>query len=225
MVPALTSFTVSRSADGIAMPKKNPFSVHPGILMMQQWVKTLPEKTGRSLDQWIQLVKREGPPTTSERRAWLKKDHQLGTNIAATIVERAEGRGEVEASAAAYLDAAPGLVEAMFAGPKSHLRPIFDDILAFGLSLGKDVRVSPGRTIVPFYRNHVFAQVKPTTRTRIDLGFCLRGVRPQGRLLDTGGEKKGDRITHRIPIGDVSQFDQNARDWMKRAYTADARSS
>ena len=78
---------------------------------------------------------------------------------------------------------------------------------------------------MPFYRNHVFAQMKPTTRTRIDLGFCLRGVRPQGRLLDTGGEKKGDRITHRIPIGDVSQFDQNARDWMKRAYTADARSS
>lgn len=116
MVPALTSFTVSRSADGIAMPKKNPYSVHPGILMMEQWVKTLPEKTGRSLDQWIQLVKREGPPTTSERRAWLKKDHQLGTNIAATIVERAEGRGEVEASAAAYLDAAPGLVEAMLPG-------------------------------------------------------------------------------------------------------------
>ena len=76
-------------------------------------------------------------------------------------------------------------------------------------------------TIVPLYRNHVFAQIKPTTNTRVDLGLCLRGVKPTKRLLDTGGEAKGDRITHRIPIESVDQIDDEVRKWLKRAYEMD----
>ena len=61
----------------------------------------------------------------------------------------------------------------MFSGAKVALRPIYEALLKLGLKLGKDVKVCPCQTIVPFYRDHVFAQIKPTTRTRIDLGFAL----------------------------------------------------
>jgi len=37
-------------------------------------------KTGRSLDEWISLVKEEGPATEADRRVWLKEKHKLGTN-------------------------------------------------------------------------------------------------------------------------------------------------
>jgi Domain of unknown function (DUF5655)/Domain of unknown function (DUF4287) len=201
------------------MASKNLYSVHPGILMMEQWVKTLPEKTGKSLDQWVRLITRDGPGTTDERKAWLKREHNLGTNIASSLVEEAEGRGE---NAKTYLKAAPGYVDAMFAGPKARLRPILDELLGFGFSLGDDVRVSPGKTIIPFYRNHVFAQVKPTTQKRVDLGLCLKGEKPSGKLVSTGGESKGDRITHRIELGSPREIDQEVRRWMSKAYDLDA---
>lgn len=123
--------------------------------------------------------------------------------------------------AAKYLKAAPGYVEAMFSGKKAGLRPIYEQLLKLGLKLGEDVTVSPGKTIIPFYRRHVFAQVKPTTQTRVDLGFCLRGVKPAGRLVSTGGEAKGDRITHRIGLGSVGEIDQEVMSWLRKAYDAD----
>jgi len=129
--------------------------------------------------------------------------------------------GDMKREAAAYLEAAPGYVDALFSGPRTALRPIYEVILEFGYGLGHDVKVSPGKTIIPFYRAHVFAQVKPTTRTRVDLGFCLKGVKPKGRLVSTGGEAKGDRITHRIGLGSVREFDKEAKDWMRKAYELD----
>ena len=66
--------------------------------------------------------------------------------------------------------------------------------------MGADVKACPCKTMVPLYREHVFAQIKPTTNTRIDLGFALahyKGKLPK-RIVDTGGLAKKDRITHRI---------------------------
>ena len=70
-------------------------------------------------------------------------------------------------------------------------------------------------------RNHVFAQIKPATRTRIDLGFALGGRKAEGRLLDTGGYAKKDRITHRIPLESVADIDNEVKRWLKIAYEED----
>jgi hypothetical protein len=120
-----------------------------------------------------------------------------------------------------YLQEAPGYVEAMFSGKKAGLRPIYEELFNLATGLGDDVTVSPGKTIIPFYRSHVFAQVKPATPTRLDLGLCLRGVKASGRLTSTGGEAKGDRITHRIGISSTEEIDAEVRRWLRRAYEAD----
>jgi hypothetical protein len=201
---------------------KSIYGVHPGVLMTQKWIAELPSKTGKSLEQWIALVKRSGPPTEKERREWLKKEHGLGTNSAWWIAERAEGKGLEDGDPEAYLQAAEGYVEAMFADSKSGLRPIYDALLKLGLGIGKDVMACPCKTIVPLYRNHVFAQIKPATRTRIDFGFALGAAKATGRLIDTGGFAKKDRITHRIPITSVADIDDEVKRWLKTAYDLDA---
>jgi hypothetical protein len=208
------------------MPRKSAppaslYSVHPGVQMVQDWIATLPEKTGRSLDEWIQLVLEHGPATEKERRVWLKEQHKLGTNGAWWIAERAEGKGLEDGDPVAYLKAAAAYVEAMYAGPKAGLRPIHDKLIELGRSLGQDVRICPCQTIVPLYRHHVFAQIKPTTRTRIDFGFALRDTPATGRLIDTGGWAKKDRITHRIPITSVQEIDAEVKKWLKAAYDMD----
>jgi hypothetical protein len=206
------------------MPKtKSPYSVHPGVLATQKWVATLQEKTGRSLDEWLAFVKKSGPRTEKERRVWLKEKHSLGTNSAWWIAERAEGKGTEADDPEAYLRAAEKYVDEMFNGPKAALLPIYSELLRLGIGLGKDVKACPCQTIVPLYRNHVFAQLKPTTRTRIDLGFALGARKPEGRLIDTGGYVKKDRITHRIPISSLVEIDSEVKRWLRLAYEEDAK--
>ncbi len=202
--------------------RKSLYGVHPGVLATQKWVATLSEKTGKSLDEWIQLVRKSGPRTEKDRREWLKTSHKLGTNSAWWIAERAEGKGTETDDRQAYLEAAEKYVAEMFSGVKAALRPLYDQLLQLGLKQGKDVKACPCQTIVPLYRNHVFAQIKPTTNTRIDFGLALKDTKPTGRLIDTGGFAKKDRITHRVPITSAADIDDDVKTWLRLAYEMDA---
>ena len=124
-------------------PKPVVYSVRPRVAMVQNWVASLSEKTGRTLDEWLALVRADGPPTESERRDWLKSAHQLGTNSAWWIAERCEGKGTEEDDPASYLMAAAEWVEEMYSGKKAVLRPLYEALLRAALTLGDDVRACP----------------------------------------------------------------------------------
>jgi|SRR5271157_52820 len=202
-------------------PTKNLYSPHPSVAMVRKWAAELKEKTGRTLEEWLKLVKKSGLATEGERRGWLKREYALGTNSAWWIARRSLGKREEFDDPDAYLKAAAGYVEKMFSGRKAALRPIYDELLRLGLSLGRDVKACPCETIVPLYRNHVFAQIKPATQTRIDLGFALGPLKADGRLIDTGGLAKRDRITHRIPIASLAEIDREVTHWLRAAYDND----
>jgi hypothetical protein len=189
--------------------------------MVQKWIKELPEKTGRTLEEWIALTKKSGPPTEKERREWLRKEHKLGSNSAAWIAERLEGRGLEEDSPEIYLKTAAEWVEAQYSGPRAALRPLYEQLLELGFSLGSDVKACPCKTMVPLYRNHVFAQIKAATNTRIDLGLALGNMKTPKRLIDTGGYEKKDRITRRIEVRTKADIDDEVTRWLKKAYEID----
>lgn len=202
---------------------KTIYDVHPGVAMVQKSMAALKEKTGRSLEEWIGLVKKDGPKDEKSRREWLKTKHKLGMNHAGWIAERAEGKGGDIDTPETYLKAAVQYVEEQYAGPKEKLRPIYDELLRLGKSLGDDVKTCPCKTIVPLYRKHVFAQIKPTTNTRVDFGLCLtqyKGKLPK-RLVDTGGLAKKDRITHRMELKSVAEIDDEVKQWLRTAYDLD----
>jgi hypothetical protein len=204
-----------------AAHKKWKYDPHPSVQYARSVIAAMKEKTGRSLEEWLKVASK-GPGELKQRIAWLKREHDLGTNYATWIAQRSLGVGDVAADEGEYLRHAHHYVDTMFAGPKEHLRVIYDEILTFAKTLGPDIRVSPCTTIVPVYRNHVIAQVKPTTRTRIDLGLALRDTKTPKRLINTGGFENKDRITHRIEIAGPKDFDAEAKRWMKKAYDMDA---
>jgi|ERR1700756_4679273 Domain of unknown function (DUF5655)/Domain of unknown function (DUF4287) len=200
--------------------RESIYDVHPGVAMMQKWVAELQEKTGRPLEEWIALLERQGPATEKDRRDWLRCKHGLGTNSAWWIAARAEGKDAEDDSPDKYLEAAERYVDQQYAGPKARLRPIFNELLKVAKALGEDVRACPCKTIVPLYREHVFAQIKPTTKSRVDLGLAL--AKHKGKLskllIDTGGLQKKDRITHRIALESVTDINNEVRNWLKAAY-------
>jgi len=197
------------------------YSVHPGVAMVQKWIQELPGKTGRSLEEWLELTRKDGPATEKERREWLKKKYGLGTNAAGWIAERVDGKGTEEDSPEGYLKTAAEWVEAQYSGARAGLRPLYEELLKVGFAVGKDVKACPCKTMVPLYRNHVFAQIKPTTNTRIDLGLALGNMKTPKRLIDTGGYEKKDRITRRIEVKGKADIDEELKGWLKKAWEGD----
>jgi hypothetical protein len=200
------------------------YSVHPGVAMMQKCIDELKTKTGRSLAEWMKHIKRAGPDNEKQSREWLKIEHSLGTNTAGWLAAKAFAgpHAHAEETAEGYLALAPQYVDQMYSGPKSALRPLHDELVRLALTLGSDVRVCPGKTIVPLYRQHVFAQIKPATNKRIDLGLALGGEPFTSRLRDTGGLAKKDRITHCVAISAIADIDLQVKRWLKQAYERDS---
>ncbi len=205
------------------------YSVHPAIAQMQAIRDNLARSTGKSLAAWIKLLNAGGPAGAKARTDWLKTEHKLTSATAKVIADAAEGRESEETDPKAYLRKAPEYVDAMYAGPKAGLRSIHDALVVLARSFGEDVRICPGKTMVPLYREHVFAEIRPAARDRLDLGLALRGVRlrPAKRLIDFSDSRKKDRITHRVSLRTIDEIDEELRGWLRTAYELDspARSS
>jgi hypothetical protein len=200
------------------MPKPKPtkpkattptYALHPGFKMLEAGERNIVERTGKSIDEWAEIAKQHGPAGEKARAAWLAEVHGISPNYAKWIAERAAGgRDDYDPEA---------FVEQQYAG-KDALRPLYDRLLSLGVSLGDDVTVTPCATFVPLRRKYVFAQIKPSTRTRIDLGLALGATKGTTRLEETGGFAKGDRITHRIAISSAGDIDAEVTKWLQAAY-------
>src|ERR1700742_4898720 len=93
------------------------YDVHPGVAMVQKWIGELKEKTGRTVDEWVAVVQKEGPKSGHKARVeWLKTKHKMGSNSAWWIADRAEGKSSEDESPEAYLEAAAKYVEQMYSG-------------------------------------------------------------------------------------------------------------
>lgn len=211
----------------MAKPAAAPYSVHPSVAYVQSILRNLKPHTGRDFDEWLAFVKAEGPGTEKERRGWLKAQG-LGTNQAWFLSERSMGARAhaFDDSPEGYLAKAPGYVDLQYSGRKAALRPLAEQLMALCRGLGPDVRICPCETIIPIYREHVFAQIKPFA-SRVDLQLALgdpeQVADDSGRLIDTGGFKRKDRLTHRLEVRADADLDQVFETFLRRAYNRDGK--
>lgn len=167
---------------------------------------TIEQQTGRSVAAWVRLVNEKGPTRHGEIVAWLKADHGLVHSHANQIAKRTlQSDASPEAS-----------VDQLFSGGKEKLRPLYDAIVAFAQSLGKDVEVAPKKVNVSLRRRKQFALVQPSTKTRLDVGLILKGVDAAGRLEPASSFNP--MFTHRVRIETADQVDGQLKDWLRQAY-------
>ena len=172
---------------------------------LKSMIDNMPEKTGKSLEEWKELLAARSFAKHSQAVNYLKKEHGVTHGYANTIVtlsNRDESSPE-------------DLVAAQYAG-KETLLPIYEKILESVRPLGPDVQVVPKKTTVSLVRKKQFALIKPATKTRIDLGLKLRHRAPEGRLGDSG--PFGTMCTHRVQLTDPSQVDSELLAWLEEAY-------
>jgi hypothetical protein len=174
--------------------------------------RNLPEKTGRTFEDWVALTKKDGPADRREMVAWLKSEHGLGTVTANFIAAEAVGKS-IEST---YADEG-GLLEGMFAGDRAALRPLYEKLAETARKIGDDVELTVCKTYVGIRRGRQFAMLRPTTKTRVDVGLVLPKVKAEGRLLKAGSIRN-DRMTHRIEITTGREIDVEVKRWLKAAY-------
>jgi hypothetical protein len=210
-------------------PRESPtvagsYSVHPGVLMIERWVATLPAKTGRSVEEWLAEIESYGFAAPEHCSRWLETEHQFNAKAAAWLAGKALApRGQQLAeSSAEYLAACPAYVERLFRGRNASLRPIFDALVTLASSLGEGLRICPTHSSVSLYRQRLVADIRPSGGKRIELGLALADEPMSPRLAAAGSRGGKSRITHRVDIASPAEVDLQVRRWLKQAYERDA---
>lgn len=176
---------------------------NPPDKALQAMINNLPDKTGKSLDEWLKITKTSGFGKHGELMELLKGDHGVAHGFANLIAAKTLESGD-------DID----LVAAQYAGPKAGLLPLHHDIVKFARSLGGDVDIAPKKTSVSLRRKKQFALITPATKTRIDLGLALKGEDDVGRL-----ETYNAMCSHRVRLENAGDFDAKIKDWIKLAYS------
>ena len=173
---------------------------------LQTMIANMPQKTGKSLDEWKNLLKERSFSKHSEAVKFLKVEYNVTHGFANTIVTLSKKEDSPEED----------LVAVQYKGREA-LIPIYDELISFIKTLGSDITITPKKGSVSIIRKRQFVLIKPATKTRIDLGFKLKDKPTTDRLENSG--PFGTMCTHRVQISDVNDIDSELKDWIKEAYT------
>ena len=172
---------------------------------LQTMIDNMPEKTGKSLKEWKSILKKKAFAKHSDGVKFLKTEYDVSHGFANTIVTLSKEEN----------NSPDDLVKSQYQG-KEILFPIYEKLMVYLKSLGKDVIITPKKGSVSIIRKKQFVLIKPATKTRIDLGLKLKDTPTTERLLDSG--PFGTMCTHRVKLSEVKEIDKELKGWIKLAY-------
>ena len=172
---------------------------------LQTMINNMPDKTGKNLEEWLQILHKESIEKHSVAVKFLKTEHGLTHGFANTIVTLSKELNE----------SPEDLVVNQYKG-KELLKPMYDLLISTVGSFGSDVILTPKKGSVSLIRKRQFALIKPATKSRIDLGLKLKDIDVQGRLENSG--PFGTMCTHRIQLNNLTDVDAEVIEWLLMAY-------
>jgi len=172
---------------------------------LKTMIDNMPEKTGKSLTDWLVILKNENFDKHGEAVKYLKTTHGVTHGFANTIVTLSKQEDLPSED----------LVKTQYQG-KEALEPIYNKLISVIKSFGDDIEIAPKKASVSLIRKRQFALIKPATKTRIDLGLKLKDVEIQGILEGSG--PFGAMCTHRIQLKTEACVNEQVTEWLKLAY-------
>ncbi len=172
---------------------------------LQTMINNMPEKTGKSLEEWKIILKSKNFDKHGEAVKFLKTEHGVTHGFANTIVTLSKDNQE----------SPDDLLTNQYKG-KEELRPIYEKLVDEILKFGSDITKAPKKDSVSVIRKRQFALIKPATKTRIDLGLKIKDKPTTERLENSG--PFGTMCTHRVRLSKVNEVDAELLEWLKEAY-------
>ena len=172
---------------------------------LKTMIGNMPEKTGKSLEEWKKILKARNFAKHGEAMKFLKDEHGVTHGFANTIAALSKENQLV----------GEDLVLAQYKG-KEDLIAVYDKLISVVAEFGSDVIITPKKNSVSIIRKKQFALIKPATKTRIDLGLKIKDQDNEGRLEGSG--PFGSMCTHRIKISSEEEVDDKIVGWLQIAY-------
>lgn len=179
--------------------------------MQATMIANLSEKTGRSLEAWIQVVRDSGLEKHGQVVSMLK-EHGMGHGYANLVAHTAK---EGASGGTGPSPAGSDLVDAQYEG-KEDLRPTYEKLAAAVRAFGADVELAPKKSYVSLRRSKQFGLLQPSTKTRLDVGIKSRSLQPAGRLEAAGSWNA--MVTHRVRVSAADEVDDELIGWLRAAY-------
>lgn len=174
----------------------------------QTMIENLHKNTGKTLEQWIEIVKKQNFTKHGEIVKFLKDQHEFTHGFANLVAHKTK---ETDAGSAKNTD---DLITKQYSG-KEHFKPIYDKLISKIQTFGNDIEIAPKNAYVSLRRKKQFATLNPATKTRFEIGINLKGQEPKGKLEP---EKPNSMCTHKINLADLKEIDNEVIEWMKIAY-------
>jgi predicted transport protein len=171
-------------------------------------VKNLEEKTGKSINEWKSIVINSGLEKHGELVAMLKDKYGIGHGYANMVVHQAK-----ETGAASSAD--DELVTEQYKG-KEALKELYDILIKEIHQFGPDVELAPKKAYVSVRRKKQFAILQPSTKTRLDVGLMLKDTPASGKLEAAGSWNA--MCTHRIKLESRSDITPQLIKWIRQSY-------
>ncbi|MEO7047923.1 MAG: DUF4287 domain-containing protein [Ferruginibacter sp.] len=174
----------------------------------QTMIENLHKNTGKTLEQWIEIVKKQNFAKHGEIIKFLKEQHRFTHGFANLVAHKTN---ETDAGSAEDQD---DLITKQYKG-KEHFKPIYDKLISEIQTFGSDIEIAPKISYVSLRRKKQFATLNPVTKTRFEIGINLKGQEPKGKLEP---EKPNAMCSHKINLADIKDIDKEIIEWIKTAY-------
>jgi hypothetical protein len=171
-----------------------------------QW-RNIEAATGLTLDDFSDIVRSAGVERHAEIVTLLKTHHGLthgNANLVALRVREALAGGAPDPT---------GLLDAQYAGPRAHLRPVYEQVATIARGMGPDVQEAIQKTGVSFRRQRQFALVQAPSAKRVTLGLNLDATPDDPRVSAVTG-----MCSHRVDLPDAASVDEAVAGWIRMAY-------
>ncbi len=175
---------------------------------MENMIRNLEEKSGKSLEDWIGIARKSGSEKHGQIVKHLKENgltHGYANLVAHSMLQ----------SASVHADEGD-LIEAQYSGAKAALRPLYEQLMAEVRKFGPDVEIAPKKGYVSLRRKKQFGIIQPSTATRLDVGIACKGAPAAGRLEAAGSFNA--MVSHRVRVASAKDVDQELVGWLKKAY-------
>ena len=177
--------------------------------MEHKMIQNLLEKYGKSMNEWISIVKKSGFEKHGEIVKFLKSEYGFTHGYANLLSHKAR---QSDAGSSAPTD----LISQQYSAAKQALFPIYQTLTAAIKTFGPDVELAPKKAYVSVRRKKQFAIIQPSTKTRVDVGINCKGKEATDRLEISGSFNA--MVSHRVRVTEKSQVDDQLIAWLREAY-------
>ena len=178
---------------------------HAEETMMQN----IQKNTGKTFNQWIELVQKKNFAKHGEVIKFLKEEHGFTHGYANFVAHKAKG------SDAGSVEDVNSLIEKQYKG-KEHFRPVYDYLIKEIKTFGKDVEIAPKNAYVSLRRKKQFAILSPATKTRFEIQLSLKGQAPNAKLEAVTAANA--MCSHKINIEKKEDVTNEVLGFIKSAY-------